>query len=195
MVLRPSPSRPSKLAVVAALFWTAAIPAAGFVSFGPVPALLFLVGYLGGFLLWMTIPTRASFSEIKWYYWGTFVLFAAHRVEEKLAGFFPVLAEMTGVLVPQIASSPIILLLALSVGSWLIGPLLHARGSDFGHYLIWTFFASMGFTELAHFLFPLFRQGTYRYFPGMLTVIALAPVAWFSMMRLARCRFVGLHAQ
>lgn len=169
----------------AALF-TIAVPAIGYVSFGPWPALLFLIGYMGGFILWLALPTRAPFSSIKVLYWITFGLFILHRIEEKVSGFFAVLSDITGVAVPEIVSFPIILLVIVSIGVWLFGPLLYQRGYEFGHYLVWTFFASMGITELAHFVFPLFTQETYGYFPGMLSVFFLAPVAWLAMHRLTQ---------
>lgn len=172
--------------IVLAFFFTVAVPAIGYMSFGPWPALLFLIGYLGGFILWLTLPTRALFSSIKVLYWVTFLLFFLHRVEEKVSGFFSTLSDLTGIPVPEIISLPVILLLFVSVGAWLFGPLLYSRGYQFGHYLAWTFFASMGITELAHFVLPFFTVEPYGYFPGMLSVIILAPVAWYAMWRMTR---------
>jgi hypothetical protein len=100
--------------------------------------------------------------------------------------FFARLADIANVPIPEILSWPIIVLLILSVGAWIAGPFLYSRGHAFGHYLVWTFFASMGITELAHFVFPLFTQDAYGYFPGMLTVFPLAPVAWYSMWRITK---------
>lgn len=150
----------------------------------------FFIGYCGGFILWLTLPTRASFAAIKGLYWVTFGLFIGHRVEEKVSGFFAMLSAMTGVAIPEVTSFPIILLLIVSVGAWLFGPLFYQRGYAFGHYLVWTFFASMGITELAHFVLPLFRPAPYGYFPGMISVIFLAPVAWFAMWRLTQKNIV-----
>jgi len=44
----------------------------------------------------------------------------------------------------------------------------------------------MGITELAHFVFPSFTNKAYGYFPGMASVVLLAPVAWWGMYRLSR---------
>ena len=178
--------RQSRANVGLAALFTVIVPVIGYASFGPWPALLFLVGYSCGFLLWLILPTRAPFSSIKRLYWAAFLLFGVHRVEEKVSGFFQTLSEMTGVAVPAVASVPMVLLLVTSVGAWLAGPWLYWRGSDFGRYLVWTFFASMGITELAHFVFPFFRSAPHGYFPGMLSVVALAPVAWFAMWRMTR---------
>ena len=72
------------------------------------------------------------------------------------------------------------------MGAWLLIPPLVSRGYAFGYYLAWTFFAAMGITELAHFIFPIVAGGPYGYFPGMATVLLLAPAAWWGMRNLAR---------
>lgn len=56
----------------------------------------------------------------------------------------------------------------------------------FGYFLAWTFFASMGITELAHFVLPFLTDKPYGYFPGMYSVIVLAPVAWWGMYKLSK---------
>lgn len=109
-----------------------------------------------------------------------------HRVEENVFRFQEALSAITRVPVPELASIPLIALVLASVGSWLVAPALISRGYRFSYYLGWTFFAAMGLTELAHFVFPFLVPGPYRYFPGMITVIALAPAAWFGMSRLAQ---------
>lgn len=107
-------------------------------------------------------------------------------MEEKNSGFFAKLSNITGVPIPDIVSTPILLLLVVSVGGWLIGPILYSRGNEIGRYLVWTFFGTMGVTELAHFIFPLFLPESYGYFPGMLSVVVLAPMAWYSMYQISR---------
>lgn len=42
----------------------------------------------------------------------------------------------------------------------------------------------MGLTEPAHFIMPFLANETYGYFPGMGSVIILAPLAWWGMWRL-----------
>ena len=91
---------------------------------------------------------------------------------------------MTGVPTPAILSWDVILLVLLSVGGWLSIPWLMNRQPDVGRYLAWTFFTSMGVTELAHFVFPVIVGGPYGYFPGMASVLLLAPAAWWGMTRL-----------
>ncbi len=171
--------------VIAALSFTVAVLVLGYVMLGPLPLFFFVFGFLGGFFLWLVIPTRASFASIKVAYFLTLAFFVVHKLEERHFDFFPALSEITGVPVPETGSFLVILLYA-AAGAWLLIPYMVKRGYDFGYYLAWTFFAAMGVTELAHFALPLFVEGPYGYFPGMASVILLAPVAWWGMYRLAQ---------
>lgn len=188
----PTDMHKPRSAVVAELALTSATLALGYIAFGAVTMLIFTAGFLGGFLIWLAVPSRGECSDIKSPYWMAMLLFLIHRVEEKQFGFFKLLAETTGVPTPEVTSVPVLLLVGISVGAWLLVPILMKRRSSFGHYLAWTFFASMGLTELAHFLvFPFLAGLTYSYVPGMASVVLLAPLAWFGMWRLAS----GRHRQ
>jgi len=134
-------------------------------------------GFSGGFLLWLIVPTRVPYDAIKVPYFVTLLLFAVHRIEERLTDFFHRLAEITEVPTPDIVSWQVILLVLASVGAWLLIPSLAKRGHPLGYYLAWTFFSAMGITELAHFIFPIVVGGPYGYFPGMASVVLLAPAA------------------
>jgi hypothetical protein len=159
----------------------------GYLAFGPWTMLVFAGGFAGGFLLWLVVPAVASFGDIKNPYWLTLAAFVLlHRVEENVTGFQVELSKLTGNPVPALTSPGLIGLLVVSVGGWLLVPILVPRRIAFGNYLAWTFFASMGITELAHFVFPLVRGGGYAYFPGMASVPILAPLAWWGMYRLSR---------
>ena len=166
--------------------FTIAILIAGYFSFGIWTTLVFMSGFLGGFILWLVMPMKIAFSQIKAPYWIVLTLFILHRVEENVFRFQEELAKITGTAVPKLTSIPLIILVLISVGSWFFIPLLINLKYAFGYYLAWTFFAAMGITELAHFVFPFFTNEPYDYFPGMLTVVALAPAAWWGMMRLAK---------
>ncbi len=175
------------LSIVAIAFlFTVAVLALGYFSFDVLTTVIFISGFLGGFLIWLFVPDTVSFSSIKAPFWIAFGLFMVHRVEEKGMGFFAKLSEITGVATPEIVSWQIILLLLASVGAWLVIPLLMKRGFALGYYFAWTFFAAMGITELAHFVLPFFTEEPYGYFPGMASVVILAPVAWWGMYKLSR---------
>ncbi len=174
--------------VVCALLFSLVVPAFGYAYLGALYALLFLMGYLAGFIAWLLVPTKVPYASIKAPFWATLLAFLLlHKVEENKMKFFEVLsAKITGTPVPEVTPLLIIGLLILPIGSWLLIPYLMKKGHDFGYYLAWTFFASMGLVELAHFFFPLFTDEPYGYFPGMASAIILAPLGWWGMWRLSR---------
>jgi len=170
------------ITAIATLF-TAAVVILGYIMLGLLPAMLFVFGFLGGYILWLLIPTKVSFAAIKVPYFLTLAFFVLHKIEEREMDFFPRLSEITGVPVPE-ASFLIILLYALAA-AWLLIPYLVSRGHAFGYYLAWTFFTAMGVTELAHFFLPFLTLEPYAYFPGMASVVLLAPTAWWGIWRLS----------
>jgi hypothetical protein len=137
--------------VFAALF-TIAVLILGYIMLGLLPMFLFAFGLLGGFVLWLLVPTQVSFASIKIPYFLTLVFFVLHKMEERYFDFFPALSKITGVPVPETDSFLVYLLYAFA-GAWLLIPFLVGRGYQFGYYLAWTFFTAMGVTELAHFIF------------------------------------------
>lgn len=176
------------LTKVSALAFSLALPAFGYVYLGPLVALLFSLGYVGGFVLWLLIPAGVPYRSIRAPYWATLLAFLfLHKVEENVTHFFDVLSsKVTGVPVPEVTYGLVFALLILPIGAWLAAPFLMKRGFAFGYFLAWTLFTSMGVTELAHFIFPLLTNEPYGYFPGMASVVVLAPLAWWGMVRLSR---------
>lgn len=171
--------------IIFALLFTLAVLILGYVMLGLLPMFLFAFGFLGGFIIWMIVPTNTSFAAIKIPYFLTLAFFILHKYEERKMDFFPRLSEITGVPVPE-TNSFLVYLLYASAAAWLLIPYLFKKGYSFGYYLAWTFFTSMGITELAHFFLPFFTAEPYGYFPGMLSVIVLAPAAWWGIYRLSR---------
>lgn len=155
----------------------------GYIMLGLIPMILFAFGFLGGLILWLFFPAGFDFKLIKIPYIITLGLFVFHKWEEKYMDFFPKLSEITNVPVPEVNSLKVYLLYTFA-GAWLLIPILVKRKSHFGYYLTWTFFTTMGITELAHFILPFFTNNAYGYFPGMWSVIFLAPVAWWGLYRL-----------
>lgn len=178
----------NKIAFTSALIFSLAIPAFGYFYTGWLIALLFLIGYFTGFILWLYSPAKVAFSDIKVPYWLTFAVFIfLHKVEENRMDFFEVIGDkITGVPVPEITPLLVFSLLILPIGAWLLVPLLIKRGYDFGYYLAWTFFTSTGIIELAHFVFPFLTDQPYGYFPGMITALPLAAAGWWGMWRLSK---------
>lgn len=157
-----------------------------YLSLGWLVMIIFSFGYLGGFIFWLMFPCQVSFTDIKKPYWLTLAAFLLlHKPEEKFMKFFEAVSNITGVPVPSSTSVSVILMLAVGAALWLLVPILIKRKSQLDIYLAWTFFASMGITELAHFLvFPFLAKSSYDYFPGMISVVVLAPLAWWGMYKL-----------
>lgn len=171
------------LTIVAAAAFTITALILGYIALGIWPAFVFTFGYVGGFILWLYTPIRAPLRQIAVPFGLTLLFFVVHKIEEREMDFFPALSDITGVPVPDSSSVPAVLLYSIAM-VWLVIPLLIWKRYAWGYYLAWTFFASMGFAELAHFIFPLFRNQPYGYFPGMWSVVFLAPCAWWGMLRL-----------
>lgn len=171
----------------AAWILTITIIAVGYELLGTLPACLFAAGYLGGLILWITIATRASYEQLRWPFFFTLALFVAHKLEERYLGFFPALAEITGVPAPD-ADLPLAKLLYALAAAWLLIPFFVRRKHPFGYYLAWTFFTSMGVTELAHLVFPFIAPNSPRYFPGLATAIVLAPAGLWGLHRMWKYR-------
>lgn len=173
--------------IVIAVAYSAATLVAGQAALGFLAMLVFTAGFFGGLLLWLVLPSRATWPALRLPFWTTMALFVLHRIEEKVCGFFAMLSRVTGVPTPEVASPAVIAMVVLSVGGWLAVPLLLRRGHPLGHYFAWTFFASMGLTELAHWvLFPFLQGPGFAMTPGMWSVLVLAPTAWWGMVRLVR---------
>lgn len=175
----------SRLALLAAALFTLAVVALGYGLLGVWPALLFAFGFVGGLVLWLTLPSPSRFRDIRAPFIVTLALFVAHKLEERYLDFFPALSRLTGAPMPDTGSIWVGLLYAFAA-AWLLIPWLVGRGVAFGHFLAWTFFASMGVTELAHFVFPFLVEGSPRYFPGLATAALLAPAGWWGLWRMAR---------
>lgn len=178
----------SKFALLA---FSLLVPAIGYFYVGALVASLFLVGYLGGFLLWLLVPTKVSWLWIRTPYWIAFAIYLfLHKVEENRMKFFEVLGEkITGIPVPPVTPVLIVGLLILPLGSWLLIPTLVKREHPVGYYLAWTYFTSFGVVELAHFVFPFLAGSEFGYFPGMASATLLVPAGIWGMWRLSHPKF------
>jgi len=177
-----------RLQVAIALTYAISVPALGYYFLGFLVAVLFAIGYLSGFLLWLMVSARPSFASIKVPYLLTLAAFLLlHKPEERFAAFFETLSDkITGVPVPALSAGLFLSLVVLPIFPWLIAPLLMKRGNELGYFFACTLFTSMGITELAHFVFPLLTDEPYGYFPGMVSVVLLAPLGWWGMWLLSR---------
>lgn len=163
------------------LIWI--IPILGYFNIGLIPAIIFFIGFFGGFMFWVFSPAYASWKSIRWPYFLTLALFVVHRIDEERSGFFEELTKFTNVEYPDTITVQGVLIALCSL-FWLLSPLFIMKNKWYGYFGAWTVFFAMGVSELAHFVFPIFTPEPYGYFPGMITVVPLAPVAWWGMWRL-----------
>lgn len=180
--------RINRIVLLGTIVYSLFIPSIGYFYVGSLVAFLFLVGYIGGFAMWIMFPSKASWSEIRTPYWTAFAVYIfLHKVEENRMKFFEVLGEkITGIPVPELSPLLVIGLLILPIGAWLLIPILVKRGHPTGYYLVWTYFMSFGLVELAHFIFPLLTGEPYSYFPGMISAAILSPIGFWGMWKLAK---------
>lgn len=157
----------------------------GYAALGVLPAFLFTFGFVGGTAAWIATKERPAFERIRQPFYATLFMFVIHKLEERHNDFFTALSAITGVTAPKPGTWVTLVLYGVAA-MWLFVPYLVGRRHEFGYYLAWTFFTSMGVIELSHFVFPLMVRGPYAYFPGMASVFLLAPLGWWGMYRLCR---------
>lgn len=93
--------------VALATCWTVVTLSLGLVSFGGWTNFVFSLGFVGGLLLWLTMPTRGSYRWVRTPYLLTFAAFVVlHRVEENVMQFQQELSKLTGQPVPELNSPP-----------------------------------------------------------------------------------------
>lgn len=176
--------------ILFALLITLTIPVLMYILLGRLVGVIHLAGFLGGFLMWLFIPTSTPWAKIKIPYFAVLFLFVIHRIDEEISGFFPALEEITGVPLPDFADLHGAALWAgiavvIFVVIWVLSPILIHWRHPLGYFGAWSFFFAAGILELAHFIvFPFLVPAPYGYFPGMISVALLAPVAWWGMWRL-----------
>ena len=91
--------RKSPSLVLSAAAFSLIAPLLGYVYLGPLYASLFLVGYGGGFALWLVVPAAPLWGSVRLPYWLTLAAFLLlHKVEENQAAFFEAVSNrITGI--------------------------------------------------------------------------------------------------
>lgn len=180
--------RRCKIITALAIAFTAVLISLGYILLRLVPMTLFALGFFIGFIMWLANREHQPFSSFRLPFYVTPGLFILHKIEERYLDSFPELSKITGVPMPD-TGSIYVLILYLFAAAWLLIPILTSREVEFGYFFAWTFFASMGVVEVAHFAFPLFTGKNYGYFPGMASATLLVPAAWWGIVRLRSSKF------
>jgi hypothetical protein len=175
----------TRLSLVSAVTFIAALASLGYVLVGP-PAALLSVAFVGGLALWLTTTYRTPVEPrtIIVPYMLTVILFIAHVYEEYLAHIeltfskiFPVTVSQMDFLTVAAFAAPLV---------WLAGATMMLMRWPFGYFFASTFLFGMMFGEVSHFAFPFMEDGTFHYSAGMYTALLPAISAWYTFAVLRR---------
>lgn len=167
---------------------------AGFVSMalvllGRIPAIVFAVASIGGFVLWIatTYRTPIDGSKVIVPYLLAVMLFIVHVYEEYVTDFEVAMTDITGFhmlerdfLTVAAFAAPLL---------WIGGAVLILKKTQLGYYFLSFFFIAMTIAELTHFVFPFLEDGTFHYVSGMYTAaLPLLPAGYGLYVTLSEVR-------
>ena len=167
---------------------------AGFVGMaytylGNIPAVVFSVASIGGFILWIftTYKTPVNPYKVIIPYLTTVILFIIHVYEEYIMDFEVALTDIFGFHVDE----PTLLTVAAFMAPvmWILGAILILKKTQFGYYFLSFFIIAMTMAELSHYIFPFMEDGTFHYVPGMYTAaLPLIPAGYALYVTLREIR-------
>ena len=157
---------------------------AGFISMalvllGRIPAVIFSVASIGGFLLWLatTYRTPIDTQKIIVPYLLTIILFVIHVYEEYITDFEVAMTDITGFHMLERNFLTVAAFFAPIL--WITGAILIIKRTHLGYYFLSFFFVAMALAELSHYIFPFLEDGTFHYVSGMYTAaIPLIPAGY-----------------
>ncbi len=170
-------SKQSSVFVVLVLI--AALIGMALVLLGKLPALVFSVASIGGFVLWMltTYKTPIDTQKIIIPYLLTIIFFIVHVYEEYITDFEVAMTDITGFHMLEKNFLTVAAFVAPII--WITGAILLIKRTHIGFYFLSFFFMAMMFAELSHFIFPFLEDGTFHYVSGMYTAaIPLIPAGY-----------------
>ena len=143
-----------------------------------LPTVIFGTFLALGYVIWYKTrrDTMIATREILVPYVLTVMCFIVHVAEEHYTGFPGALSELMGT---HVSDEGFLFVAAFAAPLlWLSGLLLLHFRIRLGEYVMWCLFAAMIVSEQAHYIFPLMQDGTFHYFPGMVTAsLPLIPAA------------------
>ena len=158
-----------KLSLFAVLAFVAGIASLGYKLMGLVPAIVFTIAFGGGVILWLptTFRTQIDPNKVIVPYLLTVIFFIVHVYEEYLTDFEVAMTDITGF---HLLERDFLTFAAfLGPVIWLTGAILLLKRTHVGYYFQSAFYVAMVFAELAHFVFPFMKDGTFHYVSGMYT--------------------------
>jgi len=146
---------------------------------GTLPAVIFSVASIGGFVLWMatTYKTPIDTQKIIVPYLLTIIFFIIHVYEEYVTDFEVAITDITGFHMLEKNFLTVAAFVAPII--WITGAILLIKRTHIGFYFLSFFYVGMMFAELSHFIFPFLEDGTFHYVSGMYTAaIPLIPAGY-----------------
>ena len=165
----------------------------GKVMMGTLPAVVFTVVSVGGFILWMTTTYRTPIDPHKIIvpYLLTVILFIVHVYEEYLTDFEGLVSDISGF---HVLERDFLTVAAFTAPVlWLAGAILLIKRTHVGYYMLSFFFVAMAIAELSHLVFPFLQDGTFHYTSGMYTAaLPLIPACYGLYITLSE---IGKHRE
>ena len=168
-----------KISVLIVLVFIGGLIGIVLVLLGRIPAVVFSVASIGGFILWMATTYRTPIDTQKVIvpYLLTIILFILHVYEEYITDFEVAMTDITGFHMLERNFLTVAAFVAPLL--WLVGAILLIKKTHVGYYFLSFFFVAMTLAELSHYVFPFLEDGTFHYVSGMYTAaLPLIPAAY-----------------
>lgn len=178
-----------RLSLLIVLLFIASFIGMALVLLGRIPAVIFSVASIGGFLLWLatTYQTPINTQRVIVPYLLTIILFVVHVYEEYLTDFEVAMTDITGFHMLERNFLTVAAFVAPIL--WITGAILIIKQTQIGYYFLSFFFVAMALAELTHFVFPFLEDGTFHYVSGMYTAaIPLIPAMYGLLVTLREMR-------
>lgn len=172
----------TKRVVVIALGISILMPCLAYLSIGVLYAAISSIGYFLGFLFWQHFSSCVAWRAIKAPYIFTLLTLLINwsSLFESSSG------RAENALIASVNDERTLWFLAIQLLVWLVFPFLLLRDNSLGSYFAWAFFTTMGVTEFTTFVVPVLLNVSLSYFPGMVSVLVIAPLAWWGIWRMIR---------
>jgi hypothetical protein len=168
-----------QISVLVVLLFIVGFIGMALVLLGQIPAVIFAVASVGGFLLWMATTYRTSIDTQKVIvpYLLAILLFILHVYEEYITDFEVAMTDITGFHMLERNFLTVAAFFAPIL--WITGAILLIKKTQIGYYFLSFFFVAMTIAELSHYIFPFLEDGTFHYVSGMYTAaIPLIPAGY-----------------
>ena len=176
-----------RLSLVSVIIFILCFVSMAFFFLGLLPAIIFGIASVGGFVLWMLTTYRTPIDTEKLIvpYLFTIMLFICHVYEEYVTHFNMVMTDITGF--HMLERDFLTIAAFIAPVMWVGGAILIIKRTAIGFYFLSFFYVAMMIAEMSHYVFPFLEDGTFHYVSGMYTAfLPLIPAGYgFFLMKKA----------